>query len=392
MSKARRIGIIASLVAMSIVWLAAPARAAETANSQIVIIRPGDVVADDLYAGAVRVLVQGQIEGDLIAFAAEEISIEGTVQGSVIALSPRVTIEGSVEGSVRAVTNNLTISGTVVGDVVTAAFDAELSPESVVDGEVLAWSWLLRSLGEVGSITGTQRTLELAGHVGSDVDVSVGQLRVIDRLEVVGDLGYRSGNEASGLDRVDAGGVVVEMTPLPPNIRVRALWLFIRFLVILFLTITALTVSWGWPDHTRSAVARARAQPFRSWARGAVVVFSPLFLIALTALILVLAPPAAGFPLLAVFVPLILAALGVVGALCLVAGIPVAGWLGSAVSSRLSISGRVLVGATILGLVWLLPIASLLVPVLGLPLGLGAWLMGWAREGRVGRDQVAAAE
>lgn len=381
MSATRRMSLVLSLVAVTMVWLITPAAAAETANSQIVIIREGDVVADDLYAGAVRVLVQGRIEGDLVAFAAEELVIEGTVEGSVIALSPRVTVDGRVEGSLRVVTNDLSVFGSVAGDLVAAALDMELAPESTINGEVLAWAWMARSLGSIGALSGTQRTLEMSGSVGSDVDVSVGRLRVVDDLEVGGDLGYRSGNEASGLDRVEAGGVIVEMTPLPPNIRVRALWLFARFLVILFLTITALAVSWGWPDHTRAAMGTAGSQPLRSWARGAVVVFSPLFLVALTALVLALAPPAASFPLLAVFVPLVLATTGVVGALCLVAGIPVAGRLGSLVFSRSSTQASVFIGSVILGGLWLLPIAGWLVPLLALPLGLGAWVRGWAREG-----------
>lgn len=107
------------------------------------------------------------------------------------------------------------------------------------------------------------------------------------------------------------------------------------------------------------------------------MIFSPLFLVALTALILTLAPPAAGFPLLAVLIPLIFAVVGAVGAIGLVAGIPAVAWLGSVLFPRLSIHGSVFAGAVIAGVVWLIPVVGWLVPLLALPLGLGAWVGSW---------------
>lgn len=378
MSTLRRSALKLFLGAIVAVALVTPASAAETANSQIVIIREGDVVADDLYAGAIRVVVRGRIEGDLIAFSSDEVVIEGSVGGSVMAVSPRVRVEGVVEGSLRAVSPDVSVSGRVEGDVVVAAADVDLLQDSLVSGEVLAWAWTMRSLGSVGSLSGTMRSLDLAGSSSGDIDVSVGRLRVVERLEVGGDLGFRSDDEGEGLDLAEVEGVIVDKTPLPPNIRIRALVLFLRFLMILFLAITALTVSWGWPEMTRSAIEAVRSAPARSWVRGALVIFSPLFLVGLAVLILALAPPAASFPLLAVLVPLVLAALGAAGVVGLVAGIPAVGWLGSKVSPRFSTHGRVLVGSVLIGILWLIPLVGWLVPVLVLPVGLGAWFRAWS--------------
>lgn len=372
-----RAGLLSALVLTATVTMAIPAIAAETANSQIVIVREDDIIADDLYAGAIRVIVRGRIEGDLIAFSSEEVIIEGSVGGSVMAVSPRVRVEGVVEGSLRAAAPSVSVTGTVGGDVVVAAVDLDLLEGSFVDGEALAWVWSMRSLGSLGSLSGTMRSLELGGESAGDIDVSVGNLRIVEPLEVGGDLGYRSDNEAEGLELAEVGGVVVDKTPLPANIRIRALFLFLRFLLILFLTMTALSVSWGWPETTRAAVSGVTSAPLASWVRGAIVFFFPLFLVALAALILALAPPAASFPLLAVLVPLFLAAAGAVGAVALVAGIPAAGWLGSRIFPRLSIHGAVLAGSVIAGVVWLIPVIGWLVPFLGLPLGLGAWFRSW---------------
>src|SRR5918995_2803031 len=96
--------------------MATPVLAAETSNSEFVIIREDDVFPGDLYAGAIRVTVDGTLDGDLVAFAAEEIVINGTVTGSVIAVTPHLTVNGEVGESLRVTGNRLEIAGQVEGD------------------------------------------------------------------------------------------------------------------------------------------------------------------------------------------------------------------------------------------------------------------------------------
>lgn len=373
-----RRSVLAVLGGVAIFLVATPAMSAETSNSEFVIIREGDVFPDDLYAGAISVTVEGVIDGDLIAFAAEEVVINGEVKGSVIVASPRLVVNGGVQGSVRMVGNALTITGTIGRDVVAAVWSASLSATSDVEGDVLMWAWDAEAFGSIGrDLTGTQRNLAIAGKIDGDVDVSVGRLSVVDELDVGGDLGYRSDNEAAGLEMAEVAGVAVNKTPLPPNLRVRALTLLGRFMVILFLSISALTVAYGWPRRTGDAVAALKVSPLRRWFEGAIVLFAPLFAVGVTGLILGFAPAAAAFPLLAVLVPVILALTGVSFALGLVAGAPVMAWLGGAVFRRLELYGSIVVGSLAAGLVWYLPYVGWLVPVLVLPLGLGAWIATW---------------
>jgi cytoskeletal protein CcmA (bactofilin family) len=371
---------------------AAPALAAETANSEFVLIRPDDVLEGDLYAGAIKVSVDGEIDGDLIAFAGEEIIIEGTVTGSVFAVAPRVTVNGSVGGSLRVVATSLTVNGDIGRDIVATAVNVRLGKESKVGGDVLVWAFNMDSLGQIGqNLEGSQRRLSLAGTVGGDVDVSVGRLTIVDDLTVNGDLGYRSDADAEGLDQADVGGAVVHKTPLPPNIRVRALNLFGRFLAVLFLTIAALTTAWGWPNQTIAAIERVRVSPMRSWMSGAVIMALPLFLMALAALLLTLAPTSASFPLLVILAPLILAAVGLVFALSLVAGVPTVGRLGGLLLKKLDVYGAILTGSVVIGIIWMLPVIGWLVPLFVLPLGLGAWLVSRrSSEPTADADEVAS--
>ena len=358
-----------------------PAMAAETAASDIVIIAEGDTITDDLYAAGARVVVEGTIDGDLVAFAAEEVVISGEVTGSVLALAPTITMSGEVARSVRFTANRLSVSGSIGADLVGAALRVALSPESVVDGDVVVWAFSLTAAGTIGSdLEGTQRSLDLAGSVGGDVDVSVNRLVITGPLEVAGDFGYRSASEAEGLDEANVGGVVAHKTPLPPNIRIRALGLLTRFLVILGLTCAALLVAWGWPGRTEAAGDRARAGVWRALGRGALVILSPLIVGGIAALIASLVPASASLPLLAIFVPLILALGGIVLVLSLVAGVPAILALGRALPGERGLYGSIVLGSIVAGLLWMIPWIGWLVPVLVLPIGLGAWMLTFREE------------
>ena len=377
-----RSALCAGIAGIFILAGTSPARAAETAASEIVIIPVGDTVTGDLYAAGSRVVVEGTIEGDLIAFAAEEVVISGEVTGSVLAVAPTVTVGGEVAGSVRFTANRVAISGSIGGDLVGAALRVELSPESTIDGDVLVWAFRVAAAGTIGTdLEGTQRTLELAGSVGGDVDVSVNRLIVTGPLEVAGDLGYRSPSEAEGMDQATVGGVVAHKTPLPPNIRVRALGLLTRFLVVLGLTSAALLVAWGWPGRTESAGDRAKSNLWRALGRGALVILSPFILAGIAALIAGLVPASASLPLLAVFAPLILALAGLVLVLSLVAGVPAILALGRALPGERGLYGSVVAGSIVAGILWLIPYVGWLVPLLVLPIGLGSWMLSFQGRG-----------
>jgi len=171
---------------------------------EFVIIQEGETFPDDLYAGAIRVVVDGTLDGDLIAFAAEEIVINGVVTGSVTATSPKVTLNGEVTGSLRMTGNRLDVEGDVGGDVVAAVVSARLAQSSRVDGDVLLWAWDATALGSIGmDLTGTQRNLALAGSIDGDVDVSVDavlalfadmlSLHFVDDAVLIQQMGHRLG-------------------------------------------------------------------------------------------------------------------------------------------------------------------------------------------------------
>jgi len=352
--------------------LALPALAAETSGADVGLVPADRVVDDDLYAGAISVVILGTVDGDLIAAAAERVVIEGEVTGSVTALAPEVVVRGRVGGDVRTASGTLAIDGDVGGDIVTSSWTVRLGPGSKVGGEVLFWSRRVTASGTIqGTFRGSASRIELGGVVHGNVEVSTGHLTAAG-LTVDGDLSYRSGREAEGLAQAVIGGTVVRRAELPPNIRVRAMAVMGRLIAVVLVAIVAVTVVWCWPLTTERAARRVRS--LKSVLVGFGVMLSPLLVLGLGWLALRFAPPAAGLPLLAVLAPLFLGLVAILGLTALISTVPTAAAVGTAFFRRRGIHGATLGGALVLGLCWLVPWVGWLVPLITIPVGIGAWL------------------
>lgn len=373
-SRSRALGALLLGVAALMVPVL-PAAAAQTESTELVIITETDVVTQDLYAVANRVIIRGRVEGDLFALAGQDVRIEGEVTGSVTALAAEIVVTGSVGGSVRASAPSVSISGEVGLDVLAASAAFELSSSSVVGGDVVLWAWDAEVLGAVGGgLEGSQRNIDLAGEILGPIDIAASRVSIVDAFHAGGDLGYRSHREASGLDQANVDGVVVHKAVMPPNIRLRALALVVRLLIATMLTSIALLAAWGWPNRTQKSLDTLRKRPVRSFVTGAVVVFSPVVLLGVAILLFQITPATAALPLLLILVPVMFGLIGIVLFTSLVAGVPMVAWIGGAVARRTTIYGAIAIGSLITAVIWLVPVVGWLVPLFVLTGGLGAWI------------------
>jgi cytoskeletal protein CcmA (bactofilin family) len=372
--------LFAASAAVSI-GLALPAGAAEIVSSDLVIITEDTVVTGDHYVAANRVLVRGTIDGDLFALAGQDVSIEGEVTGSVTALASEVSVSGIIGGSLRVTSPSVQISGEVSGDVVAVAFGIELVPGGQVGADLVMWAWNAGSHGSVSEdVEGSQRRLELSGDVTGNVRVSADRLSIVDDLRVGGDLTYRSNNGAVGIDLVDADGVVVQQTPMKPNIRVRALALAAKILVSIVLAAMALVVSSVWPERSERAMAGLEAAPFRSFLTGAAVVLSPVLVLGVAVSVLAFAPSSTALPLIAALIPLLFAVMGIVLVASLFAGMPAVAWIGARLKKQTTVAGAVAIGSAVVAILWLIPVVGWITALLVLAAGMGGWLSTFRRQ------------
>ena len=346
---------------------------AETTQSDFVLVRPDEVVSEDLFAAGNTIQVDGTIEGDLVAAAFERIVINGEVTGDVVAVSGRVEVNGTVGGSVRTVTGTLVVAGEVGDDVAAAAWDTTVQAGADVGRDVLIFGRNAEIAGSVGrDVVGRYSSLSLNSGVSGSVEVSVGSFTVGSATQVAGEIGYRSRRDAL-IEAADPGGEVIHRTPLRPNIRVAALNFLTLGLFSLLLLAGGLVAAHYWPARLERAV-QAASRPATTWLAGIGVVFSPLLLVGLFAAFIAFAPAAAAIPLAVVFLPLAIGLLGLVLLGGLTGFVPVGGAIGRRIRDSLSLPGAILVGLVVLALVALLPLVRWVIPLVGVPLGLGSWL------------------
>ena len=369
-SRSRR-RLLAAVVLLLLIPVAAAARLTQ---SDLVLVRADDVVTEDLYAAGNRIAIEGRIEGDLLAVAFEEILISGEVTGDVTVVAARVTISGTVGGSVRVAGGVVQVAGSIAEDLAVASWETVVDPTATIGRDLINWGRHGQVAGRVDrDLTGRFSRLTLDGAVGGSVDVNVGILVVGSAAEVDGDVAYRSTREAE-VNSSAVGGSVIQRTPLPANIQVRALQLLTVLLVMFILTAAGLLAASAWPQQFESTMTTA-GRGWRTWLSGLGVLVSPLLAAGVLGFILGVAPSAAAVPLVIVLLPVVLGLGGLVLMASLFGVLPAAGAVGRVITRRrASPPAAVLVGMLLIGIVVLIPIVRLVAAAIIVPLGVGALL------------------
>jgi cytoskeletal protein CcmA (bactofilin family) len=370
-SRSRRRLLIAAVGLLLLIPLAAAARLTQ---SDLVLVRADDVVTEDLYAAGNRITIEGRIEGDLIAAAFEDVLISGEVTGDVTVVAGRVTITGTVGGSVRVAARLVQVGGAIAEDVAVASWETVVDPTGTIGRDLINWGRSGEMAGRVNrDLTGRFSRLVLDGEVGGSVDINVGTLAVGPAAEVEGDVAYRSTKEAE-VNSSAIGGSVIQRTPLPANIQVRALQLLTVVLVLFILTAAGLLSASAWPEQFESTMTAA-GRGWRTWLSGLGVLVSPLLAAGVLGFILGVAPSAAAVPLMIVLLPVVLGLGGLVLMASLFGVVPAAGAVGRVITRRRgSPPAAVLVGMFLVGIVVLIPYLRLVAAVIIVPLGVGALL------------------
>lgn len=416
--------LVLSCLAVAATLLAEVERRAE----DTVVVGPGEVVPDDLYAAGETVRIEGTVLGDLVAVG-REVIVEGTVEGDLLAAGQSVTVTGTVGDDVRIAGQILRLGpeARVGDDLVAAGFSLEAEPGSVLGGTAVVFGYQALLAGEVGEgMRGALAALELAGPILGDVEVEVGAegdaapvfwptpvpvpsvrpgLTLADGARIGGDLSYESpdpGEIASGAEV--AGEVTHREVAAPgkerPSAAERAGDALRRLVALLLVGGLLLLVAPGWTAGLADAV-RAKPLPALGW--GVVFLAASLATALVLALAIALLAAVLGVATLtglvmAVVGTGILAELGlVIGVLLVCAYLPpvVVGLAGgrmalirsgprgaspAAGASRGRGFAAFALGALVLVLLGLVPILGRLVGILVLLLGLGAlWLWGLGR-------------
>jgi cytoskeletal protein CcmA (bactofilin family) len=159
-------------------FFAPAASAADIRSGGTIEIKQGETVPDDLYAFADTVLVDGTVQGDLIAFATKVvIGPTGVVEGDLLTGGQSLEIQGVVKDDARVAGAAITLADTaqIGDDLIAAGYSLETSPGSQVGGSLTFAGYQALLAGTIAEdLTFAGNSLELQGTVGGNAYVEVG--------------------------------------------------------------------------------------------------------------------------------------------------------------------------------------------------------------------------
>lgn len=393
----RRIAIFVALsLALAIVLFPDRAEAADFRAGPEVTIEAGEILNDDLYAGAGTINVNGTINGDLIATGGN-ITVNGTINGDVIAAGGDINIRGPVSDDIRVAGGRINLRSSVGGDVIAAGGSLRLHPNSVVEGDLVVGTGSITLEGTVeGDAQINSGKATIAGTVKGDVDAHVdGQLILTSSANIEGNLLYKSrrrakiesGAEIKGttvfeLPTASLFGVSVQETRAIRIVKVivsRVQWFLGTALVGLLLL-------WAVPMSMYGTAESLTGSPWKSLGLGiAVLILAPVAIIISAAIAIfvtgfagvpvAIVPGAAYFLLLALATPVIALVIGALVLDRLRGGNPPVPWQ------------ALLIGAGILAITGFVPILVSAVAVVTLLFGFGAWVLFLYRSYSRGRQE-----
>ena len=366
--------LIAGLVAGAVGALDYTA-AAVRETSDLVLVREGEVVGEDLFAIANSVRVDGTIEGDLIVLS-DRVEVNGAVTGDLIGFARVGSISGSVGGSVRLGGGSLVVTGSVGDDILAAI--ATVTVEGDIGRDVAVWGTTVRHRGSIGRDLDVRllRSVTISGSVERNVDVIANSLALESTASVGGTVVYRSNIDAEVSDQASVGRIVVREPQTTP-VQLRAARLLIIVLLAIGFILLGVGAFWMFPRSLRRAIGAIFAHPIRTVLVGVAVVAVPMVLVGLAAIMLSVAPIAVAAPALALLIPALVVATVLLFSMTIIAPIPVLTAVGRNLGSDRSSLGAFVLAAPVFLILILVPYVGSVVAAVVILFGLGAWASGW---------------
>lgn len=211
-------------------------------DGETVIIAEDEVVADDLYVAANKLIVNGTIQGDLFA-GVNEIEINGTVEGDVLAIGNALIMNGTINDDLRYAGQALIVAdnASVGGDLLTGGYGIAIGDAAEIGGDVLFGAFGAELDGTIGGdVTGGGNGVAINGIIGGNVELGVSGagdappfdpllfnpnvpdnlprvdagLHVANSASVGGDFSYESSQQANIPAGVVAGGLNFEQVEI----------------------------------------------------------------------------------------------------------------------------------------------------------------------------------
>jgi cytoskeletal protein CcmA (bactofilin family) len=208
----RRVTTFAVVMAAMFCVLAAPPRAAagESRRGDPNFTLPaGQEIKNDLFVGADRTVIDGDVDGDLIV-SSRTITVNGHVKGDIIAIAQSLLVNGTVDGNIRASCETLTVAGVVGKNVSFWGGHVILDPKGRIAGSATIGAGDANLNGRLGGdVLAYLGELEINGSVGGSARVEGRRLTIGSGAEIVGATHFEGRNPAEVAAGAKLGSPIV---------------------------------------------------------------------------------------------------------------------------------------------------------------------------------------
>jgi cytoskeletal protein CcmA (bactofilin family) len=355
-------------------------------------VRPGETHKGDVMRFATSVNIEGTLDGDLYV-TAQTIRISGVVTGDVFVAGSQVDVTGEIKKSLRSASGNVVLDGTVGGSVAITGGTLTVGSKAHILENLTAYTGQFTHRGVVdGVLTFTGGVAVIGGEVKDDANITADAIEIEPGAHFDGDVDYSTRKQMdAAIQAVTAGDVSFDEQPIkekkhksddedslrPTKFGVGK---WIAFFIASLLFGCAMLALFK--DHEPKVTAAIQTDTLRSFGIGFVSILVTIA-VCLSVILLLTIP--------FIFIYL----LGYIVAAYL-AKIPVAIWVGRALSSRVGWSlgpyKSLALGLAVLYLVFMLPVIGILAQIFVALLGLGAMISVYIahRQARKAAQTVSA--
>jgi len=357
---------ILPLLAILVLIPATTALAADLQCEDTVIIASGDVIDDDLYIAARKIVINGTVNGDVLCVG--DTTVNGVINGSLTAVGATMVIDGEITHAVRVAAGSIDIRGKVGKDVVIAGQSIDIQKTALIGRDLVFTTDKIRIDALIeDSIKGYGTTANLGSKVNGDVDIEIKNLTIESTADIQGNLVYVSEKEAEIISGAHIGGTTTHNIPkteapvIPVSVKV-----WFRVIFFFMTLVTGGLIILLAPKRATAVATSIKRKPLLSLGWGALVFFvAPLA--ALIAFITVIGIPVSIIGIIFYFIALYLSQVAV----GLFLGYWILGYV-TKVNSRGMLLAAFALGFVILTLVSLIPYVGSVVCFAAALFGLGA--------------------
>ena len=155
-------------------------------QDKIVTVPAGQTVDDSLFATGDTVIIDGIINGDLIAFA-RHVSINGTIKGNLITAGSSVDVSGIVEGSILIGGQNIQLNGKVAHNLMSIG-TITIGKDAAIGGDAAGFGNEIHMNGNIARSFYAFGITDIAGTIGRNVTFRGSTITVLPSARISGDL------------------------------------------------------------------------------------------------------------------------------------------------------------------------------------------------------------